>query len=179
MRSLRVFFGIGLLAVLAAASAPPVRASDSDYTTRVLSAAPPAVAAGAAVARMEKDGSLTSLRAGTNGFTCMSLGPNPMCLDANSLDFIHAVMTHKMPADKVGIGYMLQGDSGASNTDPYAEAKTANNYWVVTGPHIMLFGPAVKTMGIPATKDADPTKPYIMWAGTPYAHAMIPVGSSK
>jgi hypothetical protein len=23
--------------------------------------------------------------------------------------------------------------------------------------------------------EADPTKPYLMWYGTPYAHAMIPV----
>jgi len=179
MRSLRVFYAIGLFAVLAAANAPQGRASDSDYMTRVLAAAPPAVAAGAAVARMEKNGSLTTLRAGKNGFTCMALGPDPMCLDVNSLAFIHAVLTHKAPADKVGVGYMLQGDSGASNTDPYSMAKTADNHWVVTGPHIMVFGPAVKTMGLPTNKDPDPTKPYIMWAGTPYAHAMIPVGPSK
>jgi hypothetical protein len=27
--------------------------------------------------------------------------------------------------------------------------------------------------------DLDPSKPYMMWAGTPYEHAMIPVASPK
>jgi len=42
----------------------------------------------------------------------------------------------------------------------------------------MIVGPSAKAMGYPMTADADPTKPYVMWAGTPYAHLMIPVGSS-
>jgi hypothetical protein len=70
---------------------------------------------------------------------------------------------------------MLDGDRGDSNTDPYASGPTATNHWVKTGPHVMIFGPAVKTMGYPATADADPTKPYVMWPNTPYAHLMIPV----
>jgi hypothetical protein len=75
---------------------------------------------------------------------------------------------------------MLAGDApGTSNTDPYATEKTADNHWVTTGPHIMIFGPSSKLMGLPETKDADPTKPYMMWAGTPYEHAMIPVAQSK
>jgi hypothetical protein len=71
---------------------------------------------------------------------------------------------------------MLRGDQGASNTDPSATKKTADNHWVVTGPHIMVVGAGVKDLGLPDSPDADPSKPYIMWAGTPYAHAMIPVG---
>ena len=66
---------------------------------------------------------------------------NRMCNDRNSMEFIHAVMKHVPPPDKVGISYMLTGDDGASNTDPYATRKTADNHWVVTGPHIMLFSP--------------------------------------
>ncbi len=38
----------------------------------------------------------------------------------------------------------------------------------------MVFG-TVKEMGYPTGPDADPSKPYVMWAGTPYAHLMIPV----
>jgi len=38
---------------------------------------------------------------------------------------------------------------------------------------------ATKTLGYTEAKDPDPKLPYIMWAGTPYAHAMIPVGSGK
>jgi hypothetical protein len=73
---------------------------------------------------------------------------------------------------------MLRGDQGASNTDPSATKKTADNHWVVTGPHIMIVGAAVKDLGLADAADADPTKPYIMWPNTPYAHAMIPVAGS-
>ena len=61
------------------------------------------------------------------------------------------------------------------NTDPGAMKKTTDNHWVVTGPHIMITGAAAKTLGYSESPDPDPTKPYMMWAGTPYEHAMIPV----
>jgi hypothetical protein len=32
-------------------------------------------------------------------------------------------------------------------------------HWVVTGPHIMVFGPASKTLGYTEAKDPDPTEP--------------------
>ena len=78
-------------------------------------------------------------------------------------------------ADKVGIAYMLAGDTGASNIDPYAEKRTPDNQWIVEGPHVMVIVPD------PATLDALPTDPagggaYVMWKGTPYAHVMVPVG---
>ena len=178
MRFLKTVLAIG---VLAAASWLPARASDADDIARALAAAPAGVASGAAVVRVGKDGSMTTLRPGTNGYTCLVAGTTPgMCADANSLEFMQAWMKHTTPPNKNGITYMLQGDApGASNTDPYATAKTADNHWVSTGPHIMLFGPSALTLGYPTTPDADPTKPYIMWAGTPYAHAMIPVAPSK
>ncbi|HEY1264086.1 MAG TPA: hypothetical protein VGF06_11225 [Terriglobales bacterium] len=133
------------------------------------------IADGAAVVRAGKDGSMRTLRAGTNGYTCMVIGTDKMCDDANSMEFMHAVMTRTAPPEKSGITYMLQGDQGASNTDPYATEKTAGNHWIVTGPHLMIFGPGAKTIGLTEDKDPDPNKPYIMWAGTPYAHAMIPI----
>jgi hypothetical protein len=74
---------------------------------------------------------------------------------------------------------MLAGDNGASNTDPYATAPTDGNHWVKTGPHVMIVGPSAKTMGYPTTSDADPTNPYVMWSGTPYAHLMIPVSGQQ
>jgi hypothetical protein len=120
-----------------------------------------------------------TLRAEKNGFTCMIMGTDRMCNDANSMEFIHAMLMHMPPPEKVGVSYMLAGDQGASNTDPYATGKTADNHWVVTGPHIMVFGPPAKALGYTRAKDPDPTKPYMMWAGTPYEHAMIPVGISK
>jgi hypothetical protein len=161
----------------AAATSQEKTLSDADYIKQALTAAPAAVAKGAGVVRMEADGSMKTLRAEKNGFTCMIMGTDKMCNDHNSMDFIHALMKHEPPPNKVGISYMLAGDNGASNTDPSAMAKTPTNHWIVTGPHIMLFGPPSKALGYTEAPDPDPTKPYMMWAGTPYEHAMIPIGT--
>ena len=168
-----------LVALPLAAMAQETQMSDAQYTAAALSAAPPAVAKDAAVMRIESDGTMRTLRKGTNGFTCLIMGRDKMCNDANSMEFVHAVMKHEPPPEKVGISYMLAGDEGTSNTDPYATGKTANNHWIVTGPHIMVFGPPSKALGYTEAKDPDPNKPYMMWAGTPYEHAMIPVGAAK
>ncbi len=149
--------------------------SDARYTAKALTAAPRSIAKDAGVAR-EKDGKMQTLRESKNGFTCMLVLGNPMCADANSMAFFEAYSKHENPPDKLGVTYMLRGDTGASNTDPYATAKTADNHWVVTGPHIMIVGPQVKALGLSADADTDATKPSLMWAGTPYEHVMIPVG---
>src|SRR5499425_1711641 len=148
---------------------------DAAYIARALSAAPAGVAKGAGVARLDKDGKPQMLRESKNGFTCMVMLGNMMCADANSMAFFDAAMKKQTPPDKPGITYMLRGDQGASNTDPTATKKTADNHWVVTGPHIMIVGAGVKELGLPDSADADPSKPYVMWPNTPYAHAMIPV----
>ncbi len=153
--------------------------TDAEYTAQALSAAPKSIADGAAVVRMGADGNMKTIRKGSNGFTCMVMGTDKMCNDANSMQFIQAILNKSMPSDKIGISYMLAGDEGASNTDPYAMSKTPDNHWVVTGPHIMVFGQASRTLGYTEAKDPDPTKPYMMWAGTPYEHAMIPLGPKK
>ncbi len=179
MRVPKTVFAIAVLFSAVAAMPKTKQASDSEYIRQALSAAPASVAKDAAVVRVEKDGSMHTLRAGKNGFTCMIVGTDKMCNDANSMEFIDAMMKHSPPLDKVGVSYMLAGDKGASNTDPYATGKTADNHWVVTGPHIMVFGPPSKALGYTTAKDPDPSKPYMMWAGTPYEHAMIPVSAAK
>jgi uncharacterized protein YgiM (DUF1202 family) len=153
--------------------------SDTAYTAQALSAAPKAIAREAGVVRMDADGKMKTLRESKNGFTCMIIATDKMCNDANSMEFFGAMLKKQTPTDKLGISYMLTGDQGASNTDPTATKKTADNHWVVTGPHIMVTGTASKTLGYPETADADPTKPFMMWAGTPYEHAMVPVGGTK
>ena len=176
---------IGLLAMAClavaqdkAAAKPAVKkagSSDAAYISKALSAAPASIAKEAGVMK-EDSGGMKTLRESKNGFTCMVALGSPMCADANSMAFFGAWMKKENPPqDKTGITYMLRGDNGASNTDPYAQAKTADNHWVTTGSHIMVVGPAAKAMGLPDSPDADPTKPYLMWANTPYAHAMIPV----
>jgi hypothetical protein len=163
-----------VLVASAAAAQKKAELSDAEYTAKALSAAPKGVAGGAAVVRIEKKGELTTVRDGTNRYTCLVMGA-PMCNDANSMEFFEALMEHKKPPDTVGVSYMLAGDEGVSNTDPFAQEKTADNHWVVTGPHIMVVGPASKLLGYPESPDPDPNRPYMMWAGTPYEHAMIPV----
>jgi hypothetical protein len=150
--------------------------SDSDYIAKVMAGAPAPVVKGATIVEMQSSGTMRTVQTGTNGFTCMLLDPaTPMCADKNAVDWMHAYITRTAPPDNVGFMYMLAGDGGTSNTDPYAKGPAPGNHWVKTGPHVMIVGPSVKTMGYPMTADPDPTKPYVMWPGTPYAHLMIPV----
>ena len=182
MRKLSLSLAVALLlavVVVYSVAQKKAGASDAQYVTQALSAAPEAVAKDASVARMDDSGKMTTLRKGKNGFTCMVIGAEKMCADANSMAFFDAWAKHQAPPDKLGLTYMLAGDDGASNTDPYATAKAADNHWVATGPHVMVVGPATKSLGLPSTADADPSGPYMMWAGTPYEHAMIPVASAK
>jgi hypothetical protein len=45
-------------------------------------------------------------------------------------------MSRKDPViTTTGIAYMLRGDKGASNTDPFATDPTPDNNWVVSPPH--------------------------------------------
>jgi len=155
---------------------------DDAYMARIMTAAPPGVVKDATIAQLQKDGTMRTVRQGTNQFTCMVLpgGPNgtPMCADKGAMRWMGAYMMHTAPPDVTGFMYMLAGDEGTSNTDPYATAPTPTNHWVKTGPHVMILGPTAKTMGYPATADPDVSKPYVMWPGTPYAHLMIPVSTN-
>jgi len=190
MRTLKIFFAVALSLTLANFVSAQEKTSgkmthkksemsDAAYTAQALSAAPKAIAKDAGVVRMDADGQMKTLRESKNGFTCMVIATDKMCNDANSMEFFGAMLKGETPPDKVGISYMLAGDQGASNTDPKAAGKTADNHWVVTGPHIMVTGTAAKSLGYTEAADPDPTKPYMMWAGTPYEHAMVPLGGSK
>ncbi|MDX6751990.1 hypothetical protein SH611_19455 [Geminicoccaceae bacterium 1502E] len=169
------------LAVLAAA-AFPLAAAGPDKAALIedaLSAAPPGVRETASV--MAEDG--TMLKEGSGSYVCMPTAPahrefgsQPMCLDEVWTKWADAWMNKKeFSADKVGIAYMLAGDSaGASNVDPFAEKPTADNQWVVEGPHVMILVPdPAQLEGLPETPEGP--GPYVMWKGTPYAHIMLPV----
>jgi hypothetical protein len=152
--------------------------SSAAVIAKAASAAPPEIGKNAAVMGAGPDGKMTQLRAGTNGWVCM-LGPagEPMCLDKEWQAWGDAWMNKKDPPQPktVGIAYMLKGDTGASNTDPYATKATADNQWVVSGPHIMVLPTD------PAQFDAFPTDPkaggpWVMWKGTKYVHLMVPTG---
>jgi hypothetical protein len=158
--------------------------TDAELIANAMSAAPRAVAREATIVAMDEKGQMRTLRKGTGNFTCMPDNPttpgnDPMCLDPNGMAWAEAWMTKKEPpAGKVGFGYMLQGGSDASNEDPYATKPAPGKKWVDTGPHVMLFNVKGMVEGYP-TQAGDPTKPYVMWPGTPYEHLMIPVGPAK
>ena len=175
------------LVVAGAASAHPqgtAPMTDAQIIANAMAAAPKPVAENATIVTMSKDGTMRVVRKGTNGFTCMpdsptAPGPSAMCLDANAMEWAGAWMSHKAPPDKVGFMYMLAGGTDASNTDPYATGPAPGNHWIKTGPHVMVVGPSVKLMpGYPKSADPDTTKPYVMWAGTPYEHLMIPMNTT-
>lgn len=142
-----------------------------------LSAAPAEISAQATV----KDWDGNVLRKGTNGYTCMPTPPGlpgnaPMCLDAVWLRWAEAWQSKSAPMlGGTGIGYMLSGDAGASNTDPYATEDTGDNDWVVSGPHLMVIVPDPKVLEN-ITTDHKKGVPWVMWKGTPYAHIMVPLG---
>ena len=150
--------------------------SDAAVIAKATSAGPPDIARNAAVMGMGADGKMKELRAGTNGWMCMlDLVGDSMCLDKQWQAWGDAWMNKKDPPKPttVGVAYMLKGDKGASNTDPYATKPTADNQWVVSGPHIMLLPTDANQL------DAYPTDwtkggPWVMWKGTPYAHVMVP-----
>jgi hypothetical protein len=166
---------VALLAAAGLAGAQPV-GDDAAYIAKVSTGAPPAIVQNATIVAMEQGGAMRTVQKGSNDFTCMVIPDGtPMCTDKNGWAWMSAMMGHKTPPNAIGFMYMLAGDSGASNTDPAATAATPQNHWIKTGPHVMIVGPGAKTLGYPRTADADPTKPYVMWAGTPYEHVMIPV----
>ena len=136
-------------------------------------AAPASISDGATV--MDWEGN--TLREGSNGWTCMPTPPGlpgkaPMCLDGQWTKWAHAWMNRTQPEiTAVGVGYMLAGDTGASNSDPFATGPEAVDDWVDAGPHIMIVVPDG------ADLEAVPTDPaagtWVMWKGTPYAHIMV------
>jgi hypothetical protein len=156
--------------------------SGKDPVESAMAAGPASITHDAAIVQPNADGSMTTLREGKNGWSCMpdnptTPGPDPMCMDANAAKWADAWMHHKTPpAGTEGLMYMLSGGTDASNTDPYAQKPTAENNWIETGPHIMVVGSKELLAGQPASPKPDTKAPYVMWAGTPYAHLMIPVG---
>lgn len=148
-----------------------------------MSAAPLRVSADAAVwdwPTEASDGEFVELRAGTNGWTCLADDPgtpahDPMCLDENFMEFIYALMEGRDPIYAgVGMGYMLRGGAGASNTDYTAMEPPAGENWVIDPPHVMFVVPWDLDPALYST-DHMSGGPYIMWEGSPYEHLMVPV----
>jgi len=154
---------------------------------QALSAAPEAVAAQAAVARMDEHGRLTELRAGTNGWTCLApddpahVGNKsfPACFDKYGLAWLEDYYAGRKPApEHVGYSYMLRGGWSWSNTDPAARKLAAGQKdYIHIPPHIMILGArAADASGFPSGQaDPDTHAPFVMFGGTPFAILIIPV----
>jgi hypothetical protein len=175
IRSVSIF--TASITVLALGSVPAVaQMSDEEMIKNAMSAAPDAVGKNATVVSWE----MKELQKGTNGFTCFPDDTNtptndPMCVDENGLAWVHALMAKTAPPEgKIGFGYMLQGETAASNVDPFA-APPADGKWSEAGPHVMIFNAKDAMAGyVRPGESPDPTQPYVMWEGTPYEHLMIP-----
>jgi hypothetical protein len=148
-----------------------------------MSAAPASIAGNATIMDWpDKAGKQATLRAGSNGWTCMPSQAktkytrrNAMCFDQNFGGMLMALMGKTQPkVNGVGYSYMLSNETWESNTIPFAPTPTATNEWHHVGPHVMVYYPNSAMMaGLPTTPTTN--GPYVMWAATPYAHVMWPV----
>ena len=155
--------------------------------TNAMTAAPASVAAKATVLDWPaKEGEAPAvLRPGSNGWSCLpdmpdTQGNDPTCLDKPWMTWVAAYLAHKAPqVSSVGIGYMTApGGAWGSNTDPYAMSKASDNQWGLHQPHVMILVPDLKSLQAIST-DPNNGGPYVMYAGTPYAHIMAPIADAK
>jgi hypothetical protein len=170
LRTLALPAALALLIPVAAAAQAPTRTGNPIAYAE--SAGIPELASQATI--LDAEGNV--LRQGTNGWMCMALPDAPMCGDRQWMTWLDAYLNQRdaTGVSAVGIAYMLRGDAGASNIDPFATGPTADNEWVTTGPHLMLIVPDPALLqGIPT--DPSGGGPYVMWRGTPFVHVMIPV----
>ncbi|HKZ81064.1 MAG TPA: hypothetical protein VJ124_22525 [Pyrinomonadaceae bacterium] len=188
------FIAIFTLFVLVVACAQEVQAqrkqrraapkmTNAQKIAYAMSAAPLEIAKHATIMDMTDMSKQKQLRSGTNGWVCyvMVFGTNneAMCLDKEWQKWAEAWMNKSEPKiEGTGIAYMLRGDNGASNSDPYATGPTTDNQWVVSPPHIMVLYQDPKMLDAYST-DPKNGGPWVMWKGTPYAHVMVPVSPTK
>jgi hypothetical protein len=187
-KSMIVPVGVLIMAVTAALSPSSVLGEGGARRDVVRQAAEAAAAESAAPASLSKHATILNrdgqvVRIGSNGWMCLPDDPNTagtdsICMNESWRNFMEALKNKKKPTyTQVGIAYMLQGDRPVSNTDPYATEPKPGDDWVdQLGAHIMVLVPDADTLKSVPTNPRN-GGPWIMWAGTPYAHLMIPIDS--
>lgn len=182
MNNFRAFLLIVIM-LLIASTAVIVTAQDDETQAKIenaMSVAPYAIAQDATVVDINAAGEVVVLREGTNDWQCWpdypgSPGNDPVCLDPVFSQWNDALATGADPElTSVGLAYMLQGGSDASNTDPSLMEPAEGEDWIATPPHIMIVFPKDFDLSLLPT-DHDYGGPYVMWAGTPYQHLMMPI----
>jgi hypothetical protein len=181
---------IGTLATIGILLIPAMSQSDTTETeiSQALSASPASIAAHASVIVFGDQGRRKELRAGTNGWTCVTrdltlhedgIAHHPACFDKYGLEWIENYFAGREPdPDHVGYSYMLQGGSSWSNTDPKAAKLAAGQKdYIRMPPHIMILSAKVaNASGFPSGQsDPDTHQPFVMYGGTSFAILIIPV----
>lgn len=181
-----IVFAQGLQAQAPAPKAEEPKKAEPKATEKkiqnAMNAAPKAISKAATILDFpaKPGGEMVVLRKGTNDWTCLVDDPgtpanDPMCLDKAAMQWAQAWMSKQEPKfGGVGMGYMLQGGGSPSNTDPFAKKPAAGEKWMKEAPHIMIFSVGKLDPKVYGT-DPHSGGPWIMWAGTPYEHLMVPV----
>ena len=129
------------------------------------------------------------IREGSNGWTCTATlempeggfetpqHGNTLCADEEGFNWAEAYMTGGKPNMKRDAYiWMLNGDMGEDNTKAGVLNKedSAEGEWIESGAHLMLMPKDPSSLD-GQTTDFNSGAPYVMFAGTDYAHLMIPV----
>ena len=187
-KKITLLVGFAVLLSATAFTTALAQSADQAKETKIksaISAAPIAITESATIMDWpaEQGAEMTLLREGTNGYTCLpdmpdTPGNDPMCLDEPWMKWADAWMNKKeVNIDKIGFGYMLQGGSAESNTDPYAKEPTDDNEWLTDAmPHLMIIVPDPAMLeGLPVTPEEAGGGPWVMWRNTEYVHIMAPM----
>ena len=161
----------------------PARGTPEWKIENARSAAPVEIGTGATVLDWptSETAAPVQLTSGTNGWTCFPDDPttpanDPGCLNGEAMKWFNAMLKHQPPhVSTTGVVYELQGGMWASNTDPYKTAPDSGQRWNFTPPFVVIIAanPRAAFAGWPTTPDGG--GPWVMFAGTPYAHLMVPV----
>ena len=118
--------------------------STEEKIADALRAAPAFIAESATVVDRDMK---TVLRKGTSEWTCVPSAPgapwpNPMCNDPTMMQWLADVLHGRSPTiDRIGISYMLMGETGADFDHPELTRPPEGKDWYRVGPHVMFVFP--------------------------------------
>ena len=171
-------YGMALLLLPAAALTLHGQVKNEEYVRAAVQGAPERISGQAAVVRIEPGGKTSTLRKGSNGFTC-ALFPDaslaPVCANEQGWAWLTAALSDKPkpPNTQPGIAYMAKGGIHYETPDGKSVMKpTPETKEVEEPPHWMILWPLDPARtGLPTEPNAGGT--YVMFEGTPFAHLMI------
>jgi hypothetical protein len=175
MVMLSATFGLTTHVFAAGSKKPP---TDKQLIASAMSAAPAKVAKGATIVAMEADGKMRTLRQGTNGFSCMpdnpaTPGPDPMCMDKNAMEWVHAWIAHTNFQGKSVLCTCRGGtDAALTRTRPSLMPRIIGSR---PGRTMIVGADASFYDMYPKSADPDTSVPYA-WAGSSHQHPMAPGG---